>query len=104
MQASGYKPIVAHPERYMFFHNKMEKYRELKDRGCYLQLNLLSLSGYYGKNIMSVANALMEKGLYDYCGSDMHHERHAQALKGMLQSKAYSSLISYPFLNSKLCL
>lgn len=103
MQTSGYKPIIAHPERYMFFHSKFEKYRELKDRGCLLQLNLLSVSGYYGRNIMEVALRLLEKGMYDYCGSDMHHEKHAGALKNMLQSKIYNSLLNYPFLNSQLC-
>ncbi len=103
MQTLGYKPIIAHPERYVFFHNSMERYRELKDRGCLLQLNLLSISGYYGRNIMNVALSLLEKGLYDYCGSDMHHEKHAAALKNMLQTRAYTTLSSYPFLNSKLC-
>ncbi len=103
MQTLGYKPIIAHPERYVFFHNSMERYRELKDRGCLLQLNLLSISGYYGRNIMNVALSLLEKGLYDYCGSDMHHEKHAAALKNMLQTRAYTALSSYPFLNSKLC-
>ncbi len=104
MQTAGYKPIIAHPERYMFFHNKFERYRELRDRGCLLQLNLLSISGYYGRNIMEVALRLLEKGMYDYCGSDMHHEKHAAALKGMLHSKAYNTLAKYPFLNSQLCL
>jgi tyrosine-protein phosphatase YwqE len=103
MQTNGYKPIIAHPERYIFFHNKFERYRELRDRGCKLQLNLLSISGYYGRNIMEVAMRLLEKGMYDYCGSDMHHEKHAAALKGMLQTKAYSTLVNYPFLNSQLC-
>ena len=102
MQTAGYKPIIAHPERYMFFHNNFERYRELKDKGCLLQLNLLAISGYYGRNIMEVALRLLSKGMYDYCGSDMHHEKHAAALKNMLQTKAYTTLVGYPFLNSRL--
>ena len=103
MQTAGYKPVIAHPERYMFMHNHMERYRELKDRGCLLQLNLLSIFGYYGRNIQNVAMTLLEKGMYDYCGTDMHHEKHAEVLKEMLKTRAYTTLVGYPFLNSRLC-
>ncbi|MBC7553816.1 MAG: hypothetical protein H7257_07535 [Taibaiella sp.] len=104
MQSSGYKPIIAHPERYVFFHNNFDRFQEFRDRGCYLQLNLLSLSGYYGRNVMDAAHKLLAKGMYDYCGSDMHHEKHSAALKGMLRTNIYNALAQYPFLNSKLCL
>ncbi len=103
MISEGYKPIIAHPERYAFMHNQMERYRELRDRGCRLQLNMMSITGYYGRNVMNVALALLEKGLYDYCGTDMHHEKHAEVIKSMLQTRAYTTLVNYPFLNSKLC-
>ena len=75
----------------------------MKDRGCLLQLNLLSLTGYYGKNVKMAAEMLLEKGMYDYCGSDMHHDKHAAALKAMAQTPLYTLLVNYPFLNSKLC-
>ena len=104
MQAAGYRPILAHPERYMSLHNHFDRFLEFKDRGCLLQLNLLSLTGYYGGNVMNVARRLLDKGLYDYCGTDMHHERHAGAIQGILKTNVYNSLINYPFLNSKLCL
>ena len=103
MQSAGYKPIIAHPERYLFFHGNLRKFRELKDNGCLMQMNLLSVAGYYGKNIKIVADELMSKGIYDYCGSDMHHEKHAAALKALAGSKEYNSIIGYPFLNSRLC-
>jgi protein-tyrosine phosphatase len=103
MQSVGYKPIIAHPERYVFFHNSPARYRELKETGCLMQMNMLSLTGYYGKNIKHMAEDLMAKGMYDYCGSDMHHERHAAALKAMTGTKAYGAVLAYPFLNSRLC-
>ncbi len=103
MQSAGYKPIIAHPERYLFFHGNLRKFRELKDNGCLMQMNLLSVAGYYGKNIKVVADELMSKGIYDYCGSDMHHEKHAAALKALAASKEYNAIIGYPFLNSRLC-
>lgn len=103
MQKAGYRPVIAHPERYMYFHKNFSKYTELKDRGCLLQLNLLSISGYYGRNIKEVADQLLKKGMYDYCGSDMHHERHTAALRHLADTKDYQGLLRYPFQNPKLC-
>ena len=68
-----------------------------------LQLNMLSISGHYGRNIKGVAEQILTRGLYDYCGSDMHHERHAGALKGVTKTKDYLTFVNYPFLNSRLC-
>jgi tyrosine-protein phosphatase YwqE len=104
LQTNGYKPIIAHPERYMFLHNSFDRFEEMKDRGCLLQMNLLAISGYYGRNIMDVAAKLLAKGMYDYCGTDMHHEKHANALRNMLSSRIYNQLAAYPFRNSKLYL
>ncbi len=103
MIASGYKPIIAHPERYLFFHRDINLYRDLKEKGCLLQLNMLSISGYYGQNIKMIADQLMQRGMYDYCGSDMHHEKHANTLKMMAGTKDYHKFAGYPFLNSRLC-
>ncbi len=44
----GLQPIIAHPERYNYFHAKFEQYERFKELGCKLQVNLLSLSGGYG--------------------------------------------------------
>lgn len=102
IQTKGYKPILAHPERYMFYHGNMDAYRAIKDKGCYLQLNLLSLTGYYGKGVKIAAEQLLAEGLYDYCGTDMHHIRHAEGMQKMLQSGIMPLLQRYPFLNNKL--
>jgi tyrosine-protein phosphatase YwqE len=103
MHTAGYKPIIAHPERYLFFHRDLGKYRELKDRGCLLQLNMLSIAGYYGPNIKRVAEQLLSQGLYDYCGSDAHHEKHISVLRAMACSRDYHKITGYPFLNPRLC-
>ena len=102
MESAGYKPIIAHPERYMFFHNNTSKFKLLKDRGCLLQMNMLSVAGYYGKGVKMVAEELLRKGMYDYCGSDMHHEKHAAALKALAVSKDRHLITGYPFLNYRL--
>jgi len=102
MQKAGYRPILAHPERYLSMHKNLDRYSDMKDRGCLLQLNMLSITGYYGGNIKSVAEQLLNKGLYAYCGSDAHHEKHTSVLKAMTRHKDYSKFLGYPFLNSKL--
>lgn len=102
IHTAGYKPILAHPERYPFYHDKIDVFKELKNRGCLLQLNTMSLGGYYGKPVKHTAQKLLDEGLYDYCGTDMHHSRHAAYLKGMQQSTVFNQLTAYPFLNKNI--
>lgn len=102
IQTKGYRPILAHPERYMFYHDRKQVYRELKDRGCLLQLNLIALAGYYGKAVKGIAEYILKEGLYDYCGTDMHHLQHAENMSRLLDNDIMLRLQSYPFLNSKL--
>lgn len=73
-----YKIIIAHPERYLYFHNSMRKYEKLKEYGVYFQLNLLALIGYYGKDVQKIAERLLENDLYDFTGTDIHNEGHIQ--------------------------
>ncbi|HKB45892.1 MAG TPA: CpsB/CapC family capsule biosynthesis tyrosine phosphatase [Chitinophagaceae bacterium] len=80
LQMQGYQPVVAHPERYSYLGNNKEFYDELKDIGCLFQLNLLSLGGYYGKQVHDLAQYLIKKEYYDLVGTDLHHARHLDAL------------------------
>ncbi len=81
IQLKGYKPVLAHPERYNFFHNDLQNYHKLKKAGCLFQLNLLSLTEQYGKNVQKISNELLKQNLYDFVGSDTHHKNHLQLLK-----------------------
>lgn len=76
----GYQPIIAHPERYIYLEHAKDFYDELKDAGHYFQLNITSLSGYYGKSANQLAQHLIKKGYYNFIGSDLHHFRHIEAL------------------------
>lgn len=80
MQMQGYQPVIAHPERYMYLERNKEFYEELKDIGCYFQLNLLSLTGHYGKSAQELAHHLIKKEYYDFVGTDLHNNRHLEAL------------------------
>jgi protein-tyrosine phosphatase len=76
----GYQPLLAHPERYSYFHNDYKQYHLLKDLGFLLQVNLLSLTGYYGKPVAKAAAYIIKNDLASFTATDLHHERHMQAL------------------------
>lgn len=80
LQIKGYKPIIAHPERYAYFHSKKEKVHELYEQGCLLQVNLLSLSGYYGRPVQEMAKYLLKNNMVSLFGTDLHHFRHLESL------------------------
>lgn len=79
LQCAGYIPILAHPERYNFYHNDFQMYKKLKDAGCLFQLNLLSTVNYYGSSVAKCADKLLKSGQIDFCGSDVHHINHVKS-------------------------
>lgn len=85
MLASGYRPLVAHPERYRY----MEKadYRRLRDMGCLLQLNIPSILGFYGESARERAQYILNKGWYAMTGSDCHRFRVIQTQYGAHELK-----------------
>ena len=81
IQLAGYKPILAHPERYSFFHQNFKEYHKLKEVGCFFQLNLLSLSDYYGKDVHTISKKLLKANLINFTGMDVHHTKHLNYLE-----------------------
>lgn len=81
MQMQNYQPVIAHPERYIYLEQNKDFYEELKDIGCLFQLNLLSLSGHYGKSVQELSNHLLRKKYYDLAGTDLHGFRHLEGLR-----------------------
>jgi len=82
LQNSSKVPILAHPERYTYIHSRnLEEYKNLKMRGCLMQLNMLSLTTHYGKGIQKVAFELINNGLIDYISSDVHKISHLEKIK-----------------------
>lgn len=101
MKELNYKPILAHPERYSYLD--IEQLRNLRDWGCSLQLNTISLTGYYGKDAKKMAESLVDNELVDFISSDMHHLRHAQAFKDALNTPYVHRLLhDYPLKNKML--
>ncbi len=87
IKTQGYIPVLAHPERYSFYHNNLDYYKRLKQLGCCFQLNLLSLSDHYGKNVEKTAHYLIEEQLIDYVGTDIHNENHISKLSNLILGK-----------------
>jgi protein-tyrosine phosphatase len=81
MQMQNYQPVLAHPERYTYLFLRKEFFDQLKDAGCYFQLNLLSLSGHYGDDVQKLAEYLLKKNYYDLAGTDLHNSRHLSLLQ-----------------------
>ncbi len=92
LKIKGYKPILAHPERYMYYFTKKERYNIIHNTGTKFQINLLSLSGYYGKEEKRIATELIEKGLVDFVGTDLHNHKQADAIDAYLSTNEYRKI------------
>jgi protein-tyrosine phosphatase len=92
LQVAGYKPVLAHPERYLFYHKNFPEYEKLKKAGCLFQLNLLAVVGYYGEEIMKIAEQLLKRGMYDFVGTDVHHDNHIEALNKKVRTRDLNTL------------
>lgn len=88
----GYKPILAHPERYHYYVQNPHEYQKLRNAGIRFQINLLSLAGYYGRSVKGIAEYLLDSDMVEFVGTDMHHKRHMHALRAYLASPEYKKL------------
>lgn len=102
MQVQGYVPVLAHPERYPYWYGKEEVYAKLKELGVLFQLNTNSLVGYYGPAVRFCAEQLIEKGMIEFIGSDMHGNRHLEALRRVVNEKYFWKLADQGVRNSML--
>ena len=81
LRMDGYQPILAHPERYSYYHNRYASIADFIEAGCMLQVNLLSLTGFYGKGVKQVAEMLIKDKMISFAGTDLHHDRHLEMIK-----------------------
>lgn len=102
LQIQGYQPVLAHPERYIYLGRKKEVFDSLHDAGVLFQLNLLSLTGHYGRTVQELAFYLLEKNYYHFAGTDLHHARQLALLQKLAASSTIDKLKEYPFRNKEL--
>jgi protein-tyrosine phosphatase len=93
LQTMGYQPVLAHPERYNFWHSTFAKYEDLVEKGVKLQLNLNSLSGYYSVATKKIAEQLIDKDMISYIGSDCHHMGHINLIKNVIYENHLQKLM-----------
>jgi len=79
----GLRPILAHPERYLYWSKNPEVFQKLKSRGWLLQVNLMSLLGYYGKPEQKMATLLLDEDIVDFIGTDVHKIKHFDIIAGI---------------------
>lgn len=91
LQVKGYRPILAHPERYSYYYTHKGRYAELHNAGLMFQINLLSLTGIYGKDERKIAEHLIEQGIVDFIGTDIHRMSHIDAIRKYLTTKVAHS-------------
>ena len=91
IQAKGYHPLLAHPERYVYMDER--DYHELKDLDIKFQLNIPALVGMYGERVQKKAQQLLKSGMYTCMGNDTHtHRFFASLLEMKLPEKELEKL------------
>lgn len=102
MEMNGYKPVLAHPERYQYLIQDKELLHDLLDRDIYFQINLLSLTGFYSKPIKNFAETLIDEGKIRFFGTDCHNTRYLDMLETLPRSKYFDKIQEMAILNSSL--
>lgn len=95
LRSKGYQPVLAHPERYGFLHPQKEYYSRLQELGCLFQVNILSLAGYYKRPVQEAAEYLLRKEMIHFLGTDLHHQRHLDALRDALTHKKTREALAF---------
>lgn len=95
----GYRPVLAHPERYQYLVNDFKKVEDLRNRGVLFQINIPSIVGVYSKPIQKLAVQLIDKGWVEFLGSDCHNQMQMEFLKEATKDKNLKKAMELPLLN-----
>ena len=102
LQTNGFQPVLAHPERYPYYALNKSNYEQLIENGVLIQLNIMSLIGYYSPNIKKTAEFLIDNKMVHLVGSDLHGARHLPFLEKAIQSTYYRKVCELNLLNNQL--
>lgn len=84
LQSRGYTPIMAHPERYIYYTKNIDKLKSLKQKGIELQINVNSIGGFYGRKVKTAVDNLIDSKMVDFLGSDTHNRKYLDMLEKVL--------------------
>ena len=93
LREAGYKPVLAHPERYVYYDSE-KHYRELKDMGLFFQINIISTQNFYGKKAKKAVEKIISLGMVDFIGSDIHSQKYLDTFKKSLASSTYLKIMT----------
>lgn len=93
LQIEGYKVILAHPERYGYWYNDLSNFEELKNRNVFFQVNIVSLANFYPEPTKKHAETLINEGMVEFLGSDIHNHQFLRAIKESFSSKVLIDLV-----------
>jgi len=103
LATAGYRVILAHPERYAYYHDKLDVLMKMAERGIELQVNLLSLGDHYGKSVRKAAVELINAGKVSYLGTDAHRTDHLAKITTLNASRRSRKILrNYSFRNPAL--
>lgn len=103
LEMAGYKPILAHPERYQYLIADKKLQEELIERKLLFQVNLLSLTGFYSKQVKDFAEMLVDRGVVSLLGTDCHNARYLDMLETLPRhQKTYEKIQALDLINTRL--
>lgn len=103
LEMAGYKPILAHPERYQYLIMDKKLQEELFERKLLFQVNLLSFTGFYSKQVKDFGEMLVEKGVVALLGTDCHNARYLDMLETLPKhQKIYEKIQHLDLINTRL--
>lgn len=94
LQNRGYRPVLAHPERYMYYTNRFERLLKLKDHALLFQMNANSFGGFYGKSAQKNAQRLVKEGLVNFIGSDIHNNKYLDSFSKVINTSTFSKIFN----------
>lgn len=80
---------MAHPERFPYYTDRKERFKQLHNAGALFQVNLMSFTGYFGRRALSNAEWLLNNDLIDFLGSDIHNMEHVEIIRDFIKTKDY---------------
>ncbi len=102
LQSKGYKPILAHPERYIYLQEDYNLLDEIINTGTLLQVNINSFVGYYSPKAKNLAEHLVNQKLVNLLGSDIHNQKHLALYKKAIQTAHYQKCKQLNLINNLL--
>lgn len=94
LQIKGYKIILAHPERYSYWHDNPDKYESLKEGGVFFQLNINSITRFHSSKTRKAASWLINQQMIDFLGTDLHNKAYIASIEKATKDPLLAKLLS----------